>query len=408
MRLPTNPLSHTAPAGNKNLRILENNRGRSIKPEFLFDMTGDISGDTLKIRGMPTGSGNRVIKLPFWSLSTQRAADGTRLSSGFQTLRIEDEIWTIDINTTALDTPNKTGGRLDGVALAPNTDYLVWALMNEKESSNEKLQGFGITTRPQAAGVVTTVGGGVGALGIFTTINKDAITFTKGARIVIRQGSAAGDAFNQGIVLAKATNSLTVLLDGTYGTINETNSSLAGLVDLEIFQLDSFEPYTKLPITGESTFPGGGVEFPFCYLGSLETDSASKIKSFRRRGDRVKIANVVANVSGNNVTVPPTTICLARWIPFNSNEVKLLAIVEIMAGQGDVNLAITTDADSPEDLILTSDAGSAGLRVTEFDSIIPRMRDCSINFQAIVSGGNPPFMFRYQINIYGHTGDQSW
>lgn len=417
MRIPTNVQSHTGNPGNQNTRILENNRGRTIKPEFLFDMARDITGNTLKIRGVPTGSGNRVIRLPFWSVSDQRTplsligqdryGDQARSSKGFQTLEVDDsDPWIIDVTTTGIDVENRIGGIVDGTTLAPSVDYLVWAFMDPTDPANEKFRGFGITQRPRSVGAVTILGGTVGnASTLFSVTPGDGNGFTLGSRVVVREGVTPGDAFNQGIVTAVQDNVILVDLDATYGAILETNSSLAGLSGLEILQLDSFEPYAKIVILDVQLTFGN---FPFCYLGSFNTDSASKIKAVRRRGDRVRTANVVANVSGNNVTVPPTTICLARWIPFNTNEVKLLLILEVMAGTGSVAFLVTTDADSPEDVILTSDATNVIEKAAELDVLIPRMRDCSINFQAPVASGTPPFMFRYQINIYGHTGDQSW
>jgi len=411
MRKPTNQLSHTEPPGNKNNRIQENNRGRSIAPEFYFDITGDITGDTLKIRGYETGSGNRLIKLPFWPISDLRASDGERLSTGFQTLHELDD-WTIDINETTIDLTTRIGGLIDGTTLAASSDYLMWAFMDPTDSTNSKFRGIGITQRPQTTLASTTSGGGLGATGsTFTVTAGHGNKFTVGSRVVIREGAANGDGFNQGVVTAVASALLTVDLDSTYGAISETNSTLASLTGLDILQLDSFEPYLQ-STSDHSVFPGGGVEHAFCYLGSFQTDSASKIKYVRRRGERVLIANSIIFSTGNNASIPATTICLARWIPFNTNEVRLELLIEVLSGNGDVFLQVKTDANGPADFITTDDSsmnvGGGGARIVEHDSIIPRMRDCSILFATVVTGGTPPFSYNFGISIFGHTGDQSW
>jgi len=406
MRKPPNILAHTAPPGSQNLRILENNRGRSIAPEFYFDITGDITGDTLKIRGYETGSGNRLIKLPFWPVSGLRTTDGERLSTGFQTLH-ELADWTIDINVTTVNLTTRIGGLIDGTSLAASSDYLMWAAMDPNHSNNAKFRGIFFTQRPQTTSASTTSGGGLGAAGsTFTVIAGHGNKFTVGSRIVIKEGDAIGDDFNQGVITAVTSTLLTVDLDATYGAISETNTTLVGLSGLEIVQLDSFEPY--LQSTSEhSVFPGSGVEHAFCYLGSFQTDSASKIKYVRRRGERVKFVANIVNSIGNNLSVPATTLCLARWLPFNTNEVKVQIFIEVFAGNGNVFVLVKTDADSPEDQIISDDSFNDN-RIVEQDSIVPRMRDCSMLFQTVVTGGTPPFSYNFGISIFGHTGDQSW
>lgn len=231
--------------------------------------------------------------------------------------------WTLDIDVTTINLDTFIGGIVDGVALAANIDYLIWAFLDEYLN----FKGFGMTARPIATGASVASGGDLGASTVFAVPSGYGWLFSVGARLLARIGTAQGDSYNQGTITAVTLETITATMDALYTDVDiEQNTTLATLTGLEIGQLDNFAPRMW---NQDSLYPGSGVEYQYSYLGSLQTDVNLDIRRPRKRGEalgfRVQWFKVFSQTAAA-VTISQR-VCLARWLPLGTRAVTGLLTI---------------------------------------------------------------------------------
>jgi hypothetical protein len=257
------------------------------------------------IQPAPTLSGDYVTRIPIRNVN----GDGDPVQ-GTRYLQIGDG-WTIDIQDSGINTSTRVGGRIDGVALAAQTDYLIWALTDTYNSDGVVFAGFGITTAPRVTG--SSLSSGTGAAGTTATYSVTAghgWRFTIGATAILRKGTASGSVYNQGAITAVTADSVTVSLDANYAANVNNNATVNGS-GIEIFQVDRFEPRLQ---GSDSRYPGAGTEYQFAYVGMLQTGTTSSdVVEVRRPGERYRshtrytMSDITSGTS--------TNIATGIWMP---------------------------------------------------------------------------------------------
>lgn len=276
-----------------------------IKPEFEWCGVPGQARQML-IRGRQSGSGDRVLRIPY------RQIDGAGGVSRTIIHQAADPSLLLDLNVTGL------GGRVDGSTLNASDNYFGWAFFDPFNAGNSKFVNVGITRLPSVVNATMTSGGGFGASTIMTKTGE-CLPFNLGSRVLIRRGTGftgANIEYNQGIITAKAANTLTVTLDASYaGTGVGLNAALPAASTYGIIQLDQHAPNTA---TGE--LYGG---YTYAYLGHLQTNAASNIEYTRQRGDWLRIpptpgfyqVNTIVIVGAGNTT---SITCFNRWLARNT------------------------------------------------------------------------------------------
>jgi len=304
-------------------------------PQFVYDFSTTIgSNRQVGLKGLPTGNGDNIIRIPFRVFDSSGA-----FTNQTEWLEITDG-WIIDLDDTAIDLTAKTGGIIDGVGLSGLRDYFIWAFADFSKTGDDRFQGFGVTQRPAVNSTLTTTSGGaLGASGSVFTFNLSnyANIFTIGSRIIIRlgtQNSATND-FNQGVITdILAHNQIEVTMDASYGAgidTNWQNQSLAGQAGQQIRQTTAFKPY--LLQSTQELYPGGGNEYAFCYMGNIQTDGSSDIKTARKRGEFYSLPDLTFTVQSENFTVTTNRrLNLSRWLPFHAKEAFIRLIGRRNAG----------------------------------------------------------------------------
>lgn len=298
---------------------------------------------------------------------------------------------TIDLDATGL------GGRVSGLALAATTHYHLWAFASG--TKNPVFKGFGASKQPVS--IITSVasGGTLGSSAVLNVTATEGLHFTVGARVICRAGTALGDNYNQGVITARAANTVTVTLDATYGAINETNTTIVGMVNGELMQTDSFTPFVAA--TG-AVFGG----YHYTYMGSLFVDSSSNIVMMpRKRGDlRFTTAQYIVYNQSGTAAPAATTQCLARWIPFGRKVNAYLGA--IISGTGSTRRMIVQHASTfalgPLDTGTSSTLAASDEAPREFNGVMPiRMRDCSI--YCVPSRAGASGTATWQVVLQGYT-----
>jgi hypothetical protein len=284
------------------MRSKEANAGRDFNP--LVDIHFEnLNADTIGLRGIDTGSGVRVMRVPYWL--------GQR---GMQSVYIDDD-WTVDLGTLSINETTFTGGLVDGQSFAASTDYPLFAFFDPFDPNNDKFKGFGATTRPQTTASAVS-SGTRGSEATFTVPSPEANRFNLGSRVICRQGTLIGDDYNQGTVTAiVSATSIKIQLDDSYGGIVETNTDLSGS-GIEILQTNFFAP--KMDTTTESLYPGGGVEYAYRFIGLVQSDDLSDIHNFAKPGKFLYTRPLSMKVA-TATTSGITTQCLSRWVPINTD-----------------------------------------------------------------------------------------
>lgn len=384
MRDSINNLNHTGESGNKNQRTIHALEGRDLDPVFDFQR---IDSENVGIIGLPTGSGDTVIRVPF-RLTDK---DNSFVANGGQTLFISDD-WIIDITTTVIDLTSDPpkGGLIDGNSLEADTDYLLWAFIDPFDSDNSKFKGFGLTKLPFTTGATVFFGGGLGALVTMTVASPDGHAFNVGARIVIRESTTKGTEYNQGIITATTATTVTATLDTTYGAISESNIALSGGgTTYEIRQLTNFVPY--MYSATKELFPGSGTEYQFKYMGHIQTDTSSDILRLRYRGDPYNWAYSFATIVFDNTAIVATfssQISLARWIPFHTRRGRFELTGNRVSGAPTTGFVILTidGIATARDIISTSNLSVSGGFMRTADELTIRYHDISVNLFVFVPG----------------------
>lgn len=375
MRIPST-IAHTGGHGNRNARITTALDSHSLDPWFDWDNTQTNLDDLYLKPGYLNGT--EVFRIPFRIVDP----DDPALSNGAQIYNFSDT-WKQDISTTTIDLATNIGGLVDGLSLSASEDYLIWGFYDPFDTTG-KFKGIGFTTLPSHTSATANAGATLGGTGIFTMTAGHGLRFNIGARVLIRQGTAAGSLYNQGIITAHISTTITVKMDADYsGAVSdESNASLASQSGLEVIQLDNFAPrmYNE-----DSLYPGGGAQYQFSYLGHFRTDSSSKIEYYRKRGkiyfprtSDIFLDKTVA------ATTPYLNYCLCRWIPKGTQRIRQRLLVQKTAGAGSSFTVTSHSANSFQ--LLEGDVSTATiLRSTGEVSI---KTSFSTIYHSIIIGGS--------------------
>lgn len=206
----------------------------------------------LRIKPMWLNSGQELLLIPF-----------TNPSGLIFTVNYQNE-WTIDLDIAGINESGKIGGILDGIALAADTRYHLWAFAD----NNLQPKGFGVTAETDSAATIPNANKGTEAT--ITGLTK-AYRFTLGARVRCYRSASV---WNLGAITSvDSATQIKVLLDNnnvfglTYGA-NLTAG--AGTVT----QLDKYKPYLADDSTQSTIYPY------YNLIGWIETDSSSNIAGF--------------------------------------------------------------------------------------------------------------------------------
>lgn len=306
--------------------------------------------------------------------------------------------YTLDLDNTGLADGTTVGGRIDGIALAANTDYLIWAFLST--ALNGTIEGIGITTRPQATGITMPNPAGLGGTGIVVTVGTNlGNRFAIGARVLFRNGITAGSSWNQAIVTATAANTITVDLDASYGLTTNNNTTLTSVGSVTCLQLDNMQPR----VGGETTSYNS--DQPYSYIGSIQTDDSSNIRGWRKRGDFLPIAAGVVNpVNRTGITATETfQPGLGNWIPVGAKEVRMTVVALITAGTpGNALVVAAPDGITANTTTLIQRAGISGVAQYSTADLHIRTRDCSY-FHSYTETGT--ITVTHISNLIGHMED---
>lgn len=343
----------------------------------LFDYF-PVPGDARRINIQPVKSqqsGFDLIRIPF----RPPVASGVALP--YEVL--SDLTYVLDFDNTGLaDGDGTVGGLIDGIALAANTDYLVWAFLTK--ALNGSIEGIGITTRPRVTGVTMPNPSALGGSVVITVGTDQGNRFAVGARVLCRNGTtgevngAAGSLWNQGIITATAANTISVTLDASWGLSVNNNTAMNGTTSVEIFQLDNFQPR----LGGETDSYNDGQ--PYAYLGMLRSDSSSNLDWYRHRGDLYPLLGVFDAIVRTGITASePFQIGLGRYIPLGTKHASMTLFTALTAGTpGNATLNISSSGTT------TQASARSVVSAGDFleDIITIRGRDASIN-GSYVEGG---------------------
>jgi hypothetical protein len=340
----------------------------------------------VRIVAKETGGGDFQLRMPFRTTNSVRAWQNT----------IEEVLatfWTVDLDSSIIDLAINTGGRVDGLALSPSIDYLLWGFLDPLEAEASRFKGFGVTATPLATYTANS-NGAKGSLTTFTLAGTGAnrgFRFSLGSRVIVREGVGPTSLFNQGKVIARTISTVQVLLDNNalYGN---ALVAAAGVV----WQRNNFEP--RMPDTG-GLYPKTGTEtkeFSFCYLGMIQTDTGSNIIKLRYRGDPYFFASTLGptfrTVTVNNAT-NTVQLSLARYMPVGAYSALLLIAVFHDTGAGTATGFVAMDASQMaamySDDVVTINASSRArgiVPVRAIDSSIYVSVASNAVFNAVLNG----------------------
>jgi hypothetical protein len=374
--------------GNKLNTTRGNYEYASILPVFLWNNLQVFASGTsrrrIRIEPFYSASVDPVIVIPF----RIKNADGT-LARAYQ---YEDtQSWLIDLDTSTINTTTRTGGLIDSIALAASSDYFVWAFYDHTKSDAGGFQGIGVTLRPRHTGITVTSGGGLGASTVLSGFTVGhGHRYPIGCRVLVREGTTGytgvnGSDYNQGIVTATTSTTITVTLDTTYDpatAVGLVDSNATVATSVEVIQLDHFQPL--IVNTTAPTLYGG---FQYCYLGMLQTDSGSNISDYRYIGDRYTFPDVANYLIRTQTLGVDTRVqqCLARYIPFHVREVYTMFTAERTLGAAVLGHTRVSRDAADHELYRTSNVGTAAEQRNEGNLATHRF-DCSISTRIFPGG----------------------
>lgn len=291
-------------------------------PWFVYNAPG-ATADSILISPRDTGAGDSTLLVPFRALGTSWASRRPAMLSVSEAH--------IDLSATGLAINGGTGGRVDGIALAADMDYLLWAFAHPAEGP--VFAGFGLTTRPQIAATTGVTGGGLGASTIFTVAAGEGFRFNVGARILARAGVAPGSAYNQGIITAVTSTTIVATLDAAYGVANESNAAIVNPV--ELLQLDKFTPSVPAQATTFGQLIGGvQVPYQYTYMGMLHSGATTELAWVRNIGDFYPLLTrrLIAMITQLNTGSTINIASLARYIPRSIRTVAMQLVLTRTGG----------------------------------------------------------------------------
>lgn len=316
MKTDLNLLATTSGPGARNDRT--QNALNGLLPDPVFDWIWTSASTTsLQIGSRDTGFGDTEFRIP-WRQVSGGAANGTRFYS-------VPDTWTLTISGTGIS--GTTGQKVDGVSLTASRDLLVWAFFEPASDDGDPFIGIALTSRPWLTAVDVDSGGGLGASTVFGTASGAGWRFPIGCRILAREGTGAGADYNQGVVTAHTTDTVTATMDAAYSVTNETNTAVAGTGTIELQQISKFAPRMH---GSDSLYPGSGVEYSYCYLGMIQIDSTSTIYNARRRGEFYQIPGTFVNFTTAAASAG-ANFSVARMIPIGSEWAEF-TIQQIVGG----------------------------------------------------------------------------
>jgi hypothetical protein len=297
--------------------------------------------------GVQNGAGERLFSVPF---------------AGIGAFSEIDDDWTIDLTTATIDLTTFIGGRVDGIAIENDRDYLIWAFLDD----NQRFAGIGATRKPYST-FTSAAAGAKGASFVVTVTNG--FQFTIGARVVLRnnRGTAPVNEWNWGTITAQANTSLTVLLDNnTYGTAFTTTGGGDGGV---VQQWNSFRPWV-VTTTGQTLYKNH-----YSLLGECSTNSTVITFAYKLTDEYRWMANTVFYSVTGTAAGGTTLVSLGRFIPLWAT--KFNALAEISAAGVNDTIAIQNLFTSANHVIsVAQTAGTA----TQYDSGPGQLaRDAEVN-----------------------------
>ncbi len=248
------------------------------------------------------------------------------------------------------------GGVVDDLGtFTAYADYILWAF-----HSGTAYQGMGLTLRPKSIASDFDSGIGTpGGLATFVVVNGN--LFNLGARVTVKQDENLGSQYNQGVITAKTSTSLTIQLDADYGASVQNNTDVSALIGGIIIQNDNFAPNSNtdgLPFNG----------YYYSQLGTIRADAtlgvATLLIEWRKRGDEYLFDGLPFIYDVTDTAAPAAQqLCLARWIPFGIQTSAILTaqvsgtganramIVSQYLGSGSL-LATMTDASVSTNIVI--------------------------------------------------------
>jgi hypothetical protein len=259
-----------------------------------------LTGKKTRIMGVQNGAGARLFSVPFAGLGAFVEIDND---------------WTIDLATSTIDLATFTGGRIDGIAIENDRDYLIWAFLDD----NLQFAGIGATRKPYSA--FTSAGAGAKGASFVVTVTNG-FQFTIGARVVLRNNRGTSPVFewNWGTITAQTNTTLTVLLDNnTYGVAFTTTGGGDGGV---VQQWDTFRPWVVT--TTEQTLYANH----YSLLGECSTDSTVILVSNRVDDPHRCLSQNSFPINRTTSTGGIVDAFLGRLIPLWADDADLRLIIQ--------------------------------------------------------------------------------
>lgn len=361
---------------------------QGANPLFRWVVTG---ARTIEARSFHWNTGESVSHIPFRPIVNADVDPIVTVPTMYET----DDALAFDINTSGL------GGLIDGVALAAEQDYWCWAFLTRTLFGT--LYGVGVTTRPRIAIPVTTgvvSGGGLGTTAVFNcTTAGHANRVAVGSRVRIEEGTTLGSNWNQGLVTVVdvSTNRITVVLDAAQGLGLNSNTTLAGAAAKTLIQLDNPEPKTIYTVAADEGTAFGGK--PFVYLGSLQTDASSNIRTSRKRGDLLELLEAATIRAQATITASESIQAgLGNWLPLHAQEIHAVAFTNITAGTpGNGRTTVASDNNANLDIDNRTAIGGNIIFTPAPGTCIPLQPSCSVQIAYIETGA---LTVSYQVAIH--------
>lgn len=315
--------------------------------------------------------GFEAIRVPFQALLDGGSIPQEIFSE--LTYRLEISAIGLAVGAEAGTTPT-SGGRIDGIAAAANTNYWIFAFLTDQ--FNGEIEGLGLVAQIASTGITMPAGATLGATGVAVTVGGagEGLRYQTGARVLFRNGTASGSSWNQGRITATASTTITVNFDAALTLARNTNTTLANVPSVTAIQLDCPAPR----LSGESDTYNDGQ--PYAYLGSIQTDDSSNIRNARKRGDFLRIAGGLATVvNRTGITASETDQTgLGNWLPLGAETARLITVGLITAGTpGNALVAAAPDAITANNTTLIQRAGISGVAQYADGDLDIRRRDCS-------------------------------